>query len=79
VRATQGHSLGRALRADKLNTLSWVDFRHLVKVLDWLRVNLADLNAVYFGPRGFSYRKRDGRAKDKDTPGIRFVEASKYA
>ena len=51
-----------------------------MKVLDWLRVNLADFTAVHFGPRDSSYRKRDGRAKEKkDTPRTRFVEVSKYA
>lgn len=80
MRAIQRQSLGRTLRADKLNTLSWVDIRRLVKCWTWLRVNLADFNAVHFGPRGSSYCKRDGRAKEKKyTPRIRFVEVSAYA
>ena len=54
MRAIQRQSLGRTLRADKLNTLSWVDIRRLVKCWTWLLVNLADFNAVHFGPRGSS-------------------------
>jgi len=46
----QGRYLRSILKTDKLNKLAWLEFRHIVKVMDRLSVNLTDFNAVHFGP-----------------------------
>ena len=37
--------------------VAWLEFRHIVKVMDRLMVNLTDFNAVHFGPSSLRHRK----------------------
>jgi len=70
----QGRYLHSILKTGKLNKLAWLEFRHVVKVMDQLRVNLTDFNAVHFGPSNLRHRKsspvaaraRPGRRKMKN-------------
>jgi hypothetical protein len=64
----QGRYLDRVLRVEKLNSLSWVEFRQMVKVMDRLMVNLTDFNAVHFGPSGSQHRKRTRAATQARRP-----------
>jgi hypothetical protein len=52
-----GRYLDRVLRVGKLNKLAWVEFRHMVKVVDRLMVNLTDFNALHFRPSSLRHRK----------------------
>ena len=45
--------------ADKL---AWLEFRHIVKVMGRLMVNLTDFNAVHFGPSSLRHRKSSIKA-----------------
>jgi len=58
----QGRYLRSILKTDKLNKLAWLEFRHIVKVVDRLMVNLTDFNAVHFGPSSLRHRKRSIKA-----------------
>ena len=53
----QGRYLHGILKTDKLNKLAWLEFRHIVKVMGRLMVNLTDFDAVHFGPSSFRHRK----------------------
>jgi hypothetical protein len=46
----QGKRLGGLLRVGRLNTMTRVEFRDLVATANRLMVNLADFNALHFGP-----------------------------
>ena len=59
----QGRYLDRTLRPAKLNKMSWVEFRQIVKTVDRLMVNLADFNALHFRPSSLWRRKRPIRSK----------------
>jgi len=37
--------------------VAWLEFRHIVKAMDRLMVNLTDFNAVHFGPSSLRHRK----------------------
>ena len=58
----QGRYLDRILRVEKLNKLAWVEFRHTVKVVDRLMVNLTDFNAMHFGRSSLRHRKSPTKA-----------------
>ena len=47
----QGKRLERLLRAAHLNTMTWPEFQELVRIVDCLKVNLADFNVRHFGPQ----------------------------
>ncbi len=53
----QGRYLDRTLRVEKLNKMAWVEFRHMVKVMNRLMVNLTDFNAVHFALLGSRERR----------------------
>jgi hypothetical protein len=58
----QGRYLHGILKTEKLNKLAWLEFRHIVKVMGRLMVNLTDFNAVHFGPSSFRHRKSSNKA-----------------
>jgi len=58
----QGRYLHSILKTGKLNKLAWLEFRHVVKVMDQLRVNLTDFNAVHFGPSSLRHGKSSIKA-----------------
>jgi hypothetical protein len=53
----QGKRLGGLLRVGRLNTMTRAEFRDLVATADRLMVNLADFNALHFGPSRSPDRK----------------------
>jgi hypothetical protein len=57
----QSKRLGGLLRVGRLNTMTRAEFRDLVTIADRLMVNLADFNALHFGPSSLwrltSFRK----------------------
>jgi hypothetical protein len=46
----QGKRLCALLRVDRLNTMNRDEFLEIVAIADRLKVNLADFNALHFGP-----------------------------
>lgn len=55
----QGKRLGGLLRVGRLNTMTRAEFHDLVATADRLKVNLADFNALYFGPSNLRRLKSD--------------------
>ena len=58
----QGRYLDRMLRVEKLNKMAWVEFRHMVKVMNRLMIDLTDFNAVHFGSSSLRHRKSSIKA-----------------
>jgi hypothetical protein len=67
----QSKRLGELLRVGRLNTMTRAEFRDLVATADRLRVNLADFNALHFGPSSLrrlqSARKYAGRKRRRQS------------
>ena len=66
----QSKRLGGLLWVGRLNTMTQAEFRDLVAIADRLMVNLADFNALHFGPGPSSRRRlksarKAARAKEK--------------
>jgi hypothetical protein len=64
----QSKRLGGLLRVGRLNTMTQAEFRDLVAIADRLMVNLADFNALHFGPsslRRLKSARKYARAKEK--------------
>jgi hypothetical protein len=47
----QGKRLQKLLRVDRLNTMTWKEFREMVTIVDRLMVNFTDFNVLRFGKR----------------------------
>jgi hypothetical protein len=54
----QSKRLGGLFQVGRLNTMRRAEFRDLVAIADRLMVNLADFNALHFGPSRSLRRKR---------------------
>jgi hypothetical protein len=60
--------LGGLFRVGRLNTMRRAEFRDLAAIADRLMVNLADFNALHFGPssiRRLKSAREYARAKEK--------------
>jgi hypothetical protein len=69
----QSKRLGELLRVGRLNTMTRAEFRDLVATADRLRVNLADFDALHFGPsslRRLQSARKFARAKEKKAESV---------
>ena len=64
----QGKRLAGLLRVGRLNTMTRDEFRVLVATADRLMVNLADFNALHFGPSKLRRLKSAARSSPAGLP-----------
>ncbi len=64
----QGKRMGGLLRVGRLNTMTRDEFHDLVATADCLMVNLADFNALQFGPSKLRCLKSVARSSPARLP-----------
>lgn len=64
----QGKKLHGLLRVGRLNTMTRAEFHEMVTVADRLKVNLADFNALHFGPSSLRRLKNVARSSPGRLP-----------